>query len=91
MPAHRATEISSGDLSFATPRDELGRGAMGVVYRATWQGVEVAVKALRPGGALLAQQELEMLLTEAATLASLRHPNVVAFLGVCLDLSLIHI
>ena len=58
----------------------------GVVYRATWQGVEVAVKALRTGGALLAQQELEMLLTEAATLASLRHPNVVAFLGVCLDI-----
>ena len=26
-----------------------------------------------------------MLLTEAATLGSLRHPNIVAFLGVCLD------
>jgi serine/threonine protein kinase len=64
---------------------ELGRGSFGVVYRASWQGTEVAVKGLRTGGALLARQELAALLAEAATLALLRHPNVVGFLGVCLD------
>lgn len=137
---HRATEISGSDLVFGSPRVELGRGSFGVVYRATLtfrgeQGAQVAVKELRTGGALLAQQarrarplpvagpipptpshtsphpaqtppphpsramyaqchvahplpqELEMLLVEAATLASLRHPNVVGFVGVCLESS----
>ena len=51
--------------------DELnGRCQAGLhCYGAAQSASDGAVKALRTGGALLAQQELEMLLTEAATLA----------------------
>ncbi len=55
----------------------LGRGGMGVVYRARHLtlGTEVALKRLRSDGA--SEQLVARFLTEARTAASLAHPNIV--------------
>src|SRR5262249_51091948 len=57
---------------------ELGRGAMGVVYRARQVALErdVAVKFLL-SGARAAESERRRFLSEAAVLASIQHPGVV--------------
>lgn len=59
--------------------DELGRGGMGVVYRAHQRslGREVAVKVLRPGQ-LVFGEALERFDRETRALAKLRHPNIAA-------------
>jgi len=62
--------------------DELGRGGMGVVYRATRRadGAAVAVKTIAPAAGADGKQ-VRRFLREAESLAALAHPNVVA----CLD------
>jgi serine/threonine-protein kinase len=59
---------------------ELGKGGMGVVYRARRErdGVEVAVKTIRPA-VTLGTQVVTRFLREAGILEQLRHPNIVAF------------
>jgi serine/threonine-protein kinase len=60
--------------------EEIGRGSMGVVYRARRQadGVAVAVKTIVPPAGTSARC-VERFLREAKVLEQLRHPNVVAF------------
>lgn len=62
---------------------ELGRGATGIVYKARDPALDrlVAIKTLRPARELPAEQcgQLERRLrSEAATVARLNHPNIVA-------------
>lgn len=61
---------------------QLGEGGMGKVYRATWRGstVPVAVKLLRKP--LRSHTTAARLREEAALLARLRHPGIVAVHGV---------
>jgi serine/threonine-protein kinase len=65
---------------------ELGRGGMGVVYRArrVADGLPVALKTLHPDRGATAPV-VERFLREASILCNLAHPNVVAFhdLGFC--------
>ncbi len=56
--------------------EEIGRGSMGIVYRARHAELdrEVALKLLRDGGAGM----LKRFMTEAQSAARLRHPGIVA-------------
>ncbi|KAH7616281.1 putative serine/threonine-protein kinase drkA [Nannochloris sp. 'desiccata'] len=69
----------------------LGRGSYAEVYRATWHGSEVAAKRFTfPGGSIESEIEFSTMLLkkikdEADLLAGIRHPHVVAFLGMCSD------
>ncbi|MCU0865972.1 MAG: bifunctional serine/threonine-protein kinase/formylglycine-generating enzyme family protein [Planctomycetes bacterium] len=60
---------------------EIGRGAMGVVYRARQQSLqrEVALKVL-PNGPMLTQAQIDRFHREARSAASLRHEHVVRVL-----------
>ncbi|XP_065828764.1 uncharacterized protein [Oscarella lobularis] len=77
--------IKKSDLDFGK---EIGKGAFGVVRKATWntsskECLDVAVKEIRRPSAEVKDE----LLKEAAVMASLDHTNVVRFLGICLPLT----
>jgi TolB-like protein/Tfp pilus assembly protein PilF len=71
-----------GDFEIARREDgslwELGRGAMGVTYRAVDRVLHrsVALKVIQPGVASDSQAVRERFLREARAAASLKHPNV---------------
>lgn len=81
FPSGPPPTISGYDLV-----EELGRGGMGVVYRARHQptGRQVALKVLR-NGALAGGQERSRFRLEAESAARLRHPGVVAIEELGLD------
>jgi serine/threonine protein kinase len=59
--------------------EQLGMGSYGIVYRARWKGINVAVKRF-------VRQKLDERLmlefrAEVAILSELHHPNVVLFIG----------
>jgi WD40 repeat protein len=64
-------------------REEIGRGGMGVVWRARQRGLdrEVAVKTL-PGGEFATEEARQRFKLEAQAAARLLHPNIVAVHGV---------
>lgn len=84
-------ELSYEDLNIVKI---VGEGSFGRVYLAYWHDTPVAVKILTMGGAAntvdqarntlaLSSPVIRQLEDEAGLLASLRHPNVVNFYGVC--------
>jgi len=60
-------------------REEIGKGAFGVVYKADFFGIDVAVKQL--GNANMEEMEKIFVEREIAILKSCRHPNIVSFIG----------
>ncbi|PRP79768.1 hypothetical protein PROFUN_12630 [Planoprotostelium fungivorum] len=61
---------------------QIGRGAFGVVFRAEWREIIVAVKQLKDM-ATIEQAQLEEFTREVALLQGLKHhPNVVMFIGI---------
>jgi eukaryotic-like serine/threonine-protein kinase len=79
-PAAKPKEspISVGDLDIS---GEIGRGGMGVVYRATQRGLDraVAVKKIRLANAS-APEDVERFRFEARAAAKLSHPNILPIL-----------
>ncbi|XP_048134041.1 probable serine/threonine-protein kinase DDB_G0267514 [Rhodamnia argentea] len=66
-------------------REKIGRGTTAEIYRATWRGVDVAVKCIfpdffhaNPSGTAFFAQELE-------TLSRQRHRFVLQLMGACID------
>jgi GAF domain-containing protein len=62
-----------------TLEKRLGQGAASVVYRGRWHGLKVAVKILTAGEA--SAKEANEFYKEVALLRTLRHPNILQFLG----------
>lgn len=69
------------DASEVARRQPLGKGTFGTTYLATWRGAEVAVKCCSPRE----PRDLVSFLREVDALACVRHPNVLPFVGACLD------
>ncbi|KAH3744365.1 protein kinase [Pelomyxa schiedti] len=64
--------------------ERIGRGRFGEVYKATWKGATIAVKKLptqqNPSNVFIREFQKEVILMK-----TLRHPNVVQFLGSCMS------
>lgn len=75
--------ISKGEIEFVT---RLGAGAFGEVWAGTWRRNEVAVKSLHVSDRL-SEDDKNNFLEEMSLLSELRHPNIVRFLGACLEAS----
>lgn len=69
------TLIPFSDLTLGL---SIGRGSYGEVFKGRWRGSEVAVKQIHT-------EDESDFRSEAALLQSLRHPNVVLVMGVCLS------
>lgn len=63
----------------------IGQGSFGKVYKAKLWGMEVAVKTLRTKGLFEDAKELKGFKKEVRIMRNLRHPNILEFLGVCLE------
>lgn len=82
--------VSFNDLQL---EKQIGEGSFGRVYMAKWNETLVAVKMLSSVGnstdedasLTLSNPVFSNLAKESNMMAALRHPNVVAFLGVCLE------
>ncbi|XP_007936671.2 mitogen-activated protein kinase kinase kinase 21 [Orycteropus afer afer] len=66
-------------------KELIGAGGFGQVFRATWQGQEVAVKAARRDPEQDAGAAAESVRREAKLFSMLRHPNIIQLRGVCLQ------
>ena len=55
----------------------VGRGAFGVVSRALWRGIQVAVKLIET------ESERKAFITELKQLSRVNHPNIVKLYGAC--------
>ncbi|RVE57586.1 hypothetical protein OJAV_G00217670 [Oryzias javanicus] len=73
------------DFSELVLEEIIGVGGFGKVYRAVWQGMEVAVKAARRDPDEDLEQTVESVRQEAKLFAMLSHPNIMALLGLCLQ------
>uniref|UniRef100_F7DGL7 Mitogen-activated protein kinase kinase kinase 21 n=2 Tax=Monodelphis domestica TaxID=13616 RepID=F7DGL7_MONDO len=66
-------------------KELIGAGGFGQVYRATWAGQEVAVKAARRDPEQDPAAAADSVLREAKLFSMLRHPNIIQLRGVCLQ------
>nr|XP_032638654.1 mitogen-activated protein kinase kinase kinase 9 [Chelonoidis abingdonii] len=80
-PAIHLLEIDFSELAL---EEIIGIGGFGKVYRAVWEGDEVAVKAARYDPDEDISQTIENVRQEAKLFAMLKHPNIIALRGVCL-------
>jgi hypothetical protein len=71
-------EVDYAELTVES--EPIGRGGYGTVYRAKWRGTTVAVKRMKQerGG-----ERMSEFLQECQTMMSVRHPNIVLFMGAC--------
>lgn len=75
-------EIDFNELEL---EEVIGVGGFGKVYRGTWKGQEVAVKAARQDPDQDISVTIENVRQEAKLFWPLKHENIVALKGVCLQ------
>ena len=75
---HEYDEIPFEDIEL---EEVIGSGAFGAVYRAKLWGQHVAVKMLR-SSKNVDQDQIQQIVQEASIMRSLRHANIVQFMGV---------
>lgn len=70
---------------------QIGEGGFGLIYRARWRETTVAVKLLKPD--LMREETIKdflssfpLIVDECFAMESLRHPNIVMFMGACTKL-----
>eukprot|EP00884_Botryococcus_braunii_P004411 jgi/Botrbrau1/13971/Bobra.117_2s0001.1 len=90
-PEHLAQKLGNWVLEndeLAIKR-EIGRGSFGCVALGCWRDTDVAIKMLEEGSSLQSKKKMAVLRTalekEASILMSIRHPNIVLFMGLCLE------
>ena len=74
-------KIRHTELSLS--KNELGRGAWGVIWVGEFRGQRVAVKQMHE--LIISEDYLELLHREINTMSQLRHPNLLQFIGAVLD------
>ncbi|CAK5007095.1 unnamed protein product [Meloidogyne enterolobii] len=67
-------------------KEPIGNGSFGKVYRGIYRGKCVAVKRYKVV-AFGAKTEVDMFCREVSIVSHLKHPNVVAFVGACMEVS----
>uniref|UniRef100_A0A915EIG8 Protein kinase domain-containing protein n=1 Tax=Ditylenchus dipsaci TaxID=166011 RepID=A0A915EIG8_9BILA len=65
-------------------REIIGSGSFGKVYKGIYKGKTVAVKRYR-ALAFGCKTEVDMFCREVSILSRLKHPNVISFVGACMD------
>jgi hypothetical protein len=75
-------DIQRIQLEDLNSEGKIGDGSFGDVYKAKWQGSDVAVKVLKEGIVDL-PEFMGDFIREAATWSKLTHPNITQFFGIC--------
>jgi hypothetical protein len=75
-------DIQRIQLKDLNSEGKIGDGSFGDVYKAKWQGNDVAVKILKEGIVDLPEFVGDFI-REAATWSKLTHPNITRFYGIC--------
>ena len=79
--SHDDWRIASHDIAVG---EEIGRGAFGVVHKATYHGMDVVVKKIAASAEEAEGQfALKLLDDEVRHLSKLRHRNIVPLIGMC--------
>ncbi|VDK70940.1 unnamed protein product [Onchocerca ochengi] len=73
--------LSLTDVDF---QEAIGSGSFGKVYKGTYRGKTVAIKRYR-AVAFGSKSEVNMFCREVSILSKLQHPNVINFVGACLE------
>eukprot|EP01091_Cochliopodium_minus_P015801 TRINITY_DN5718_c0_g3_i1.p1 TRINITY_DN5718_c0_g3~~TRINITY_DN5718_c0_g3_i1.p1 ORF type:complete len:753 (+),score=164.08 TRINITY_DN5718_c0_g3_i1:413-2671(+) len=64
-------------------KKRIGRGSFGEVFKAKWRGINIAVKKLPKH--MMSGKFVDSFVEEISITNTLRHPNILQVLGVCID------
>lgn len=76
----RAYQINFSELKMG---HSIGAGSFGEVYSGEYKGTEVAVKKLK--SQQMTKRQVQEFESESSVMVGLRNPNIVLFMGVCLE------
>lgn len=76
----RNYRIDYSSLVFGEP---IGTGGFGVVFKGEYRGADVAIKKFK--SKTVSKTQLEEVAKESSVMTGLRHPNILLFMGVCIE------